>query len=62
MRLFRSIIVLGMLSFLLTACSEESVAEREYVDFEYLNYDAIELNTYPNDGMSDNTNQDAIKL
>lgn len=54
--------MLGMLSFLLTACSEESVAEREYVDFEYLNYDAIELNTYPNDGMSDNTNQDAIKL
>lgn len=60
MRLSRSLVGLSIIILLLTACSED-VTKREHADFQYLNYDGIELGVYPHDGISDNTYGDAVK-
>lgn len=59
MKLVKGLLVL-MMVILLTACGED-ITERTYANFAYLNFEAIELGTYPNNELSDKTNKDKVK-
>lgn len=44
---------------LLSACGED-VSERKHVDLQYLNFDAVTSEDYPNDEITDSTNGDLV--